>query len=291
MKVLHQRKENLSILSLNTQPTLHALSLLFSKHLSHIRRNHMTRNQIALAAHKEVVRHNRVSERHEHRDVVTRERLADASVSQAESAARNATTNWWLAQETQRANQAKEQETLRHNVTTEQLQSYGLMTQASAMQDQARAALRQAAAAEINAATRQSELAESIRHNQAFEQYQVDSLKETTRHNKSSESIGYAQVAESRRSAMAQESISRSRLSEDIRHNMVGEDVARSQAINAARQTTINQQRAVSDATRASASMMQAEAAKSNVTVNAVNAGANVFRSVSSLATSILRGF
>lgn len=99
----------------------------------------MTANQINYAKLKEEVRHNRVSERHEHQDVRTRRLGAQtAAYSATESARHNRETeqiNWWNAREATRHNQEVEstnwfnaQESRRHNQEVEQTNWFNVRT-------------------------------------------------------------------------------------------------------------------------------------------------------------------
>lgn len=228
----------------------------------------MTANQIAYSKHLEEARHNRVSERHEHYDTRSRRMQAEAAGSQAQTAAYRADTerqqlgvNWWLAQEQQRAAMAKESETYRHNYQQEQIDMYKSMTAASAAQDQARAALQQAAVARTNATTRQNELAESIRHSSVLEGQSQSQLIEQVRRNKASEAINYAQIGESRRASRAQEALTSQRISEETRHNLESEKVATSKAMTDSKRVGIDQQRAYNEAGKTVAMQDQATAA------------------------------
>lgn len=119
----------------------------------------MTANQIALAKVREEGRHNRVSERHEHIDVRSRQRTALANSLNAETNARNATTNWWAAQES-----------ARHNLATERVSEYSAkalrdyqLSQSEALLRQAAVGERQASVAERNAFSTERQAAVSER--------------------------------------------------------------------------------------------------------------------------------
>lgn len=158
------------------------------------RRNFMTANQINYARQQEDKRHNLRSENQKDRDLAIGERQAAASELQASTAARRQSedarhnlqteaVNWFSAQ-------GQLQETTRHNKELEsinwfdtrsqaeyrsaeavssRIRAQAASTSASASMLGSQAALQQAAVASVNAATRQSELAESIRHNQQQE--------------------------------------------------------------------------------------------------------------------------
>lgn len=162
----------------------------------------MTANQINYAKHREDVRHNRVSEIHEHRKIGISER------AQTETERHNRegeTINWFQSREaarhnvvsesqfsdqlaeTRRANQAREYETHRSNVAQES--------------EARRSHL-------ANEALQGSSLAESIRHNRIGE-------TETARHNLASESYNLSQLTQRRRE-----------LEESARHNREQERIS-----------------------------------------------------------------
>lgn len=222
----------------------------------------MTSNQIAFSKAVEDARHNRVSERHEHYDTRSRRMQAEASLTQAETGRQQLGINWWTAQETQRANKAKEAETYRHNYQDEQLKMYSYMTAASAAQDQARAALRQAGAAERTATIRESELAEALRRNQVLEGFTQKEIAETVRRNKAQESISRAQVGETSRANKVREALEQQSLIEQVRHNKEGEKVATSQAFSASKQASAAETRASASVVSAGAASRQADTAQ-----------------------------
>lgn len=227
------------------------------------RRNYMTANQIAFNKAKEEARHNRVSERHEHYDTRSRRMQAEAASSQAATAARQVDVNWWAAQEGQRANMAKEAETYRHNYQQEELSRYQAMTAAAAAQDQARAALQQARIAGVNAATRQSELAETIRRNSAaITQAQLE-LRETGRRNLAQEAISRSSVAEQSRANQAAEALRGLELEEKTRHAMEEEKIGVSQALSASKRASASETSASASVVSAGAAAKQADVAES----------------------------
>lgn len=263
----------------------------------------MTANQIEYAKHLETGRHNRVSERHEHQDVQSRRMTAEANQ-------RNATTNWFAAQEQQRHNYNTESatfaanaeverhnreserltgsqlsESVRHNRATERTALYGAVSQsnywnrsigaklkeisvaernADTNRMQAESSRVQARAAARNAATRQSELAESIRRNS------LDYSAKMAQVN-----LGYGQLAETTRSNQARET-------ENLRHNVESEKVATSQAMSSARQADAAKQNAETGRTKANID-------RYNATSNRINAYANVGRAAGSVISGVAR--
>lgn len=263
----------------------------------------MTANQIEYAKHLETGRHNRVSERHEHQDVQSRRMTAEANQ-------RNATTNWFAAQEQQRHNYNTESatfaanaelvrhnmesekvaglqasETARHNKATERTALYGAINQATywnrtasaKLQEigvaqrnadtnrmQAESAKMQAHAAATNAATRQSELAESIRRNSLDYNARMANVN-----------LGYGQLSELNRSNVVREM-------ETARHNVEAEKVATSQAMSSARQADAAKQNAETGRTKANID-------RYNATSNRINAYANVGRAAGSVISGVAR--
>lgn len=220
----------------------------------------MTANQIAYNRHIEERRHNRVSERHEHYDTRSRRMQAEAASSQAATAEKQVGVNWWLAQESKRASLAKEAETYRHNYQTEELDRYKSMTAAAAAQDQARAALQQASTARVNAVTRQSELAETIRRNSAAIAQAQSELSESKRRNLAQEAISRSSVAETTRSNLAAEALKGLQLEEQTRHNIEQEKVATSGALTASRQASVAEQNAATNIYQANIAQQRADA-------------------------------
>lgn len=208
----------------------------------------MTANQIAYAKHLEERRHNRVSERHEHQDVLTRRQVADTGWYSAREAARHNVEqekiNWW----DKRTGHA---ETQRHNLEDERTklfsanalrdyqinQSEALLRQAATSERQAQVAEENARTNARNATTRESELAASI---QAVNK---------------NVGLGYSQLSEAIRHSKRQEYLDAGKTmfttAETVRHNMATEDISQ-------RNADINQQ--------------QVDVAKRNAAVNERNA-------------------
>lgn len=179
----------------------------------------MTSNQIAYAKHREEARHNRVQERHEHRQT-------DALASQAETARMRAVeegrhnleqerTNWWSAQEQGRHNLRTED--INFMTGSSQVRYQGAMgvaalRNAASSERQAAVSERNAYVNERNAAVNErlasvseNTLAETIRHNGVFE-------AETSRHNVMQEQLESSRLAEIRRSNLSNEGIARSQV-------------------------------------------------------------------------------
>lgn len=187
----------------------------------------MTANQINFNNYVETKRHNQATER-------TQGIQADAAYMQAEVARsqhqesvrhnlESERVNWWNAQEIARHNVAGEAETQRHNRDTETLNWFSANNDAVFKQRQAAALQSQASTAERNASTRESELAETIRHSLATEE-------ETKRRNLVTEELERRRMSETERANRAQESIGRSSvnaqfagIAENTRHNQATE--------------------------------------------------------------------
>nr|AVX53394.1 putative ORF1 [Marmot picobirnavirus] len=295
MKVFTQGKtKRNSFASHSAQPT--RLGIVWLANMRQIGGMIMTRNQIALAELRESHRHNVVSERHEHKDVQSRTSQAASAKLQAETAARQATINWWSAQE-----QA------RHNLVGEQVDFLKYGSLAALQQKQGDAALTTASASAVQAETSRNSLLESIRHNTAIESLtqaqqsemhranvasesaRAKELRERIRSAKASESLTGAQIAESRRHSTTMEALSGSELAESIRHNAALENVSKSQATSTRMSARAEQQRAISDATRASASKEQAEAATSQAKSADLRAKVEAVQAGSSIAQDIMR--
>lgn len=181
----------------------------------------MTSNQLEFAKIQETGRHNRVQEKHEHRDVESRARTARASELQAQS-------SWFSAQEAKRHNVEQEavnwftgreqiSELQRHNRATESLSKWQTEIDQQYKRDyigvqqrNATVAERTATVAERNASTnwinaltssRQADISKQVADTREGE------LRETMRHNKLSESLASGQLAESVRHNVAQEGL------------------------------------------------------------------------------------
>lgn len=203
----------------------------------------MTANQIAYAKHLEERRHNRVSERHEHRDVESRSLTAAANWWQASTASKRAVEegrhnraeeerNWWLNRaataETQRHNEAQEYlqgiqaaETRRHNESQEGVAWFSANALRNYQLNQSEALLRQAAVAERNADS-QTRIAASNEQqaraallnamtNQRNADTRLSELAASIGMNSARVAADYASIAESQRASMArQDEINRS---------------------------------------------------------------------------------
>lgn len=272
----------------------------------------MTANQINYAKHKEEVRHNLISERHEHQDVQTRRQQARTAQFTAQENQRHnqeqEAINWWSNRETQRHNQEQEAtnwfnvrtvtgETERHNRQTELLQQQNQESEMAYRRDSAWAQMIQASATgranEIAAkqAQIQENRAESERMNA-----ETNRMNATTRQNELAASIsavrqnvglGYAQISETTRHNQAQEAETSTHNRnvehetqtnnwllrvEDQRHNLATESVA--------------QQNATSAASQAASAKKQADAASRNATSNRIVAVAKGFDTALNVARS-----
>lgn len=196
----------------------------------------MTTNQLEFAKIQETGRHNRVTERHEHRDVESRRISANAAALQAatsqqslaETRRHNVETeniNWFTSRENvselQRHNRASEALSAWQNQIDEQYKKDYIGVQ----QRNAAVAERQANVSERNASTnwynaltqaRVAETQESNAYTNRLQHY------ESVRHNKASESLGYSQ------------------LSESVRHNQATEGIQSRQASVAERNALVN---------------------------------------------------
>lgn len=261
----------------------------------------MTANQIAYYKAREDARHNRVSEVHEHQDVHSRkvtaqaaERTSLANSMNAETNARNATTNWWAAQEQGR-----------HNLETERVSQFSasaladyqlkqgeaLLRQAAVSERQADTAARQALVAERNATVNERNLANLYRNSVANEtQAQVSRLNAATRQQELAASIsmnakqvalGYSQLAETRRHANVTEAQNAQNIrlttAETKRHNQA--------------QEAINRYSNQSGRMQAEASASQATSASRNATSNRISAVGNVIGATGNVVSGVARTF
>lgn len=254
----------------------------------------MTANQIKFAELREQQRHNRVSERHEHRDVNSRRLSAESAWETAQANSRNATTNWFSYLEQARANKAQEslkaqsqEETARHNVEMESQGRSTISEQVrhnfeteginwfNATQTQ-RNAERQSSASLIQAENardandiRRSELSETIRRNSAWMNLEQANI-----------GLGYAKIAQSDRA-----------LAETRRHNAVGETREGAYASQMVRETIRHNRAAESnEGTRATAAATSAKAAESTAASKAKLVGSEKVRNYSLAAGSVLNG-
>lgn len=165
----------------------------------------MTANQINYARQREEVRHNIRTEHQKDRDLAIGERQAASAELQAQVASRRQSedarhnlqteaVNWFSAagnlSETQRHNKELEsinwfdtrsQDTYRRASASAQMQqAQAARTSAAASYLGAQASMEQARVAGTNAATRQSELAESIRHNYVMESVSKEQARAST---------------------------------------------------------------------------------------------------------------
>lgn len=222
----------------------------------------MTANQIAFARHKEESRHNRVSERHEHRSI------EQQGARYAEEARHNQETervNWWSAQEQGRHNQATEA-TAQFSANAlrdfQINQSEALLRQAGVAERRADidyadlankyrtsvANARNAATNERNAATREAELRQSIVATNA------------------SIGLGYSQLAEQTRAAQAREAENYrsnvANLEELSRHNVATEEIGSTQAGAAETQAAASKSRARTEVRRTTIQSRQQDLAE-----------------------------
>lgn len=204
----------------------------------------MTANQINYAKHREESRHNLVGETQRTEELRHLGTQAAAAMSQARTAASRASeearanaekerVNWFSAKESARHNLTTEgaeasklAESIRHSKQLEYLQQRDVERSEAATQSQIRlqdiqgvAQMRNASAAEQNArAALQSALARQIQANASLQQ-----ITELQRHNIASEQLGIANLQELIRHQQAVEA-------ETQRHNVSGETVNRWQA-------------------------------------------------------------
>lgn len=254
----------------------------------------MTANQINLAKLREERRHNRVSERHEHQDVLSRSITAQA-------ADRNATTNWWSAQEQGR-----------HNLETERVSSFSANALADYQNVQGQALLRQASVAERNADTNyrnattserlatvsEKDLANKYRSSVAAEsQAATASRNAATRESELAASIlmnnkqvalGYSQLAEARRHSQATEA-------ETKRANLISEGISRQRnSIQSAYNkdmAEIGRRNAGSSRIQALASGKQADVASRNATTNERHLNLDKLKVANDTVSSLARSF
>lgn len=288
----------------------------------------MTANQIAYAKHREDVRHNRVSERHEHRDVQSRELQAKSAWSQAgtaqiraeEDARHNRETEsaqWWMNRATiteqQRANQEKERISWYDAMSNDAYRRSTAQAQHRTVDVAERNALtawHKLGVDELNARTAAYKAEQTARTADAqarANEIRSAELAETIRQNKAWLGFNYANLSETGRTHRANESIQSAYnaavTAESRRHNVESEKVATSQAISAAKQAAAATQNAYTNSRNASSNQQNAntreaelEVQRKNATSNRINAVANAGRTVisgvrsfSGLAASIIR--
>lgn len=260
----------------------------------------MTANQIAYAKLREDSRHNRESEKAGHL-------TAQASWSQARTAASRAAEEGRHNLETERVNWWNVQEGARHNRAQESTNAFMAESQARFNSTQAQTLMRNALVNERNADLRYHELAESIRHNSWYE-------AEQGRHNLALEELEKRRQDETKRSNLAQEDIGRSnislgyanvglgysRLSEETRTNKARESLSRSQlaedvrAAKAAEANAATRNAEVERSNRANELIKRTQnreterANRRNEDTARLNANARVFDTASSIARNFV---
>lgn len=145
----------------------------------------MTANQIEYAKHLETQKHNRITESQGERDVRSRERTADAAVSQAATASSRQKEEGRHNRETEMINWFSANQTAQYQDRA----GRAALIQAAASSTQATAALRQAGAAESQAATRQYEAETGRIQTRNARVSTIGQFMETSRHNRAEERI------------------------------------------------------------------------------------------------------
>lgn len=151
-----------------------------------------------------------------------------------------------------RTQAATADEARRHNLETERVADYSARSTAQFQREQGEASLRQAGAAELNAQTRRSELAESIRSNMAREALESDRNVETHRHNAAMEYVEGSKISEQSRHNRAVESETNraneasekqlaKQLFETVRHNTRSETFTEQELLNAIRELDLKE--------------------------------------------------
>lgn len=211
----------------------------------------MTAQQIAYAKHREERRHNIATERLGRKQAAIAKQQADASTSQASTAA---------ARQGEDSRHNYEQELInwfatRNLASLQQAQGQALLRQAGAAERQAGASESQARTAALNAQTRVSELGETIAHNRNVE-------NETRRYN-------LERIEQDRYATQVQSAYNVARASEAMRHNVETEDQGRVGLNIQGIQASAAQE-------QASAASKRADAAMIGSVAQGFNAGANV---------------
>lgn len=291
----------------------------------------MTANQIAYASHLETQRHNTVTEYQNKQDVQSRAATAAANYW-------NAQTNAFKAQEDKRHNLASEEEIYRHNIHSEgietnklsetirsnreneQINWFKAQTDADYKYKQGESALRQATAAEAQAAAatqraqtdasrldieryqaqsnRQNAVANSIQagvaqQNATIREAELAQRKresdELVRTHRANEGIQWAALAETVRSDKAGEYLSAQRNAETARTNAANEAIRRSDHMETVRHNMTTEGLTERDVTsRAKSVSDQGERMKYQNLESGANVVGKVFSAYGSLSRSIM---
>lgn len=276
MKWFYKLENSSKVRCVVTQPNVNALVWETASTICCRGGNNMTANQISYARQREEARHNRVSERHEHRDVESRRISALAADSQAATASARLAEDTRHNQEGERINwfatQEEAQERRRHNMTTEGTELFKAQTDRESKLGQLLVSQRQVATQERQATSREREVGVQERQlelnrrdtqSRATQAYasllgaQASGLNAQASMQQASAALKQAETAQMR------EFTNQSALSESIRHSKAVEmETARANRTKEQEVARHNVQQEAIDVMKANAAETQAGAAK-----------------------------